>query len=802
MAPTSQADCLADLQERIDVTKAQLSSLDQEDEEYAGTKMLLEHGLITLEEKYEAAERGEITSQHDADLEAPGEFYQPALPIIGNQRPQTSDGTVGSNSNGFAGYAGPSLSGFGSHFASDSAVTARRELPMWGFDGAQDIGSPLDSGASPGDQENSASGTGFFSSPDAGFVRPPQKRQRESLGLSNDLFGHPSKSMRTTPSPARTATTTPTSLSSFEFPDDPGLLALVGGNPAQDLRDMKEEQKAQERIMEARKQQERADEEYARQLMEQDYDLSSFENSSRPGSSAIARGTSQTYLDNQGRFQRPTPYPLPSSAVAKVESPLLAPSLPVKQENSHRNHHPSIKNEGSFQSSYHSLPSSDFIDLENDELFDGRLNSVQDHPSSDLIEIDPSAFNGKSQNYIPTAGSYNAHGNSANGGSSGWTFPGGQLGQSLVNTASSVVNGAYNLLDNQIGSYSRIPMGFDGTQGYGSNGQGSSIDIIDLDSDNQFPHMPHDLFTRHGINTQDPANRDLVASFQDRIDYVANDPTRTSAEIRTLLENIRPDEDLPPENREGTPEAMTYPLMEHQKLGLTWLKSMEEGSNKGGILADEMGLGKTIQALALMVANKSTDRACKTTLIICPVALLKQWDREIQSKLKPTHQLKVYTLHGEKRHADWAKLRSFDVVLTTFGKLCRLTEPDVAALTLAGTLGMEVKRRQDIEKSKKANPNWRPSGKSDYLPLLGDECQWFRVIVDEAQCIKNKNTKAALGAAMLQAKTRFCMTGTPMMVRLITLLHMVMSTVGSEPDLFVLWDVVAAPSFIVLRESG
>lgn len=60
--------------------------------------------------------------------------------------------------------------------------------------------------------------------------------------------------------------------------------------------------------------------------------------------------------------------------------------------------------------------------------------------------------------------------------------------------------------------------------------------------------------------------------------------TRTTAEIKSLLENIRPDEELPPENREGTPEAMTYALMEHQKLGLTWMRTMEEGSNKGGIL--------------------------------------------------------------------------------------------------------------------------------------------------------------------------------------------------------------------------
>jgi SNF2 family DNA or RNA helicase len=50
---------------------------------------------------------------------------------------------------------------------------------------------------------------------------------------------------------------------------------------------------------------------------------------------------------------------------------------------------------------------------------------------------------------------------------------------------------------------------------------------------------------------------------------------------------------------------------EHQKLALTWLKSMEEGTNKGGILADDMGLGKTISALALILTRPPEDRARK-----------------------------------------------------------------------------------------------------------------------------------------------------------------------------------------------
>lgn len=85
-------------------------------------------------------------------------------------------------------------------------------------------------------------------------------------------------------------------------------------------------------------------------------------------------------------------------------------------------------------------------------------------------------------------------------------------------------------------------------------------------------------------------------------DYV-NNPHRTTQEIQDLLENIRPDVDIPKEDREGTPEGLKYALYEHQKLALTWLKQMEEGTNKGGILADDIGLGKTISALALILSR-------------------------------------------------------------------------------------------------------------------------------------------------------------------------------------------------------
>ncbi len=63
---------------------------------------------------------------------------------------------------------------------------------------------------------------------------------------------------------------------------------------------------------------------------------------------------------------------------------------------------------------------------------------------------------------------------------------------------------------------------------------------------------------------------------------------------------------------------------------------------------------------------------------------------------------------------------------------------------------------------KRGNPDYKPTGREDSLPLLGDECKWYRVILDEAQWIKNKSTKQAQAVSQLQALTRFCMTGTPM----------------------------------------
>lgn len=159
-----------------------------------------------------------------------------------------------------------------------------------------------------------------------------------------------------------------------------------------------------------------------------------------------------------------------------------------------------------------------------------------------------------------------------------------------------------------------------------------------------------------------PLNDRLRSYYED----LQDDPRKTEEEIKELLANIRPDEDIPEEDRVGTPEALRYPLYPHQQLALKWMTTSEEKKNKGGILADDMGLGKTISTLALMMSRQSPDRI-KTNLIVGPVALVKQWEVEIAKKVKKPHRLSVFMLHGKA--ATYEELRRFDVVLTTYGKL-------------------------------------------------------------------------------------------------------------------------------------
>ncbi|KAK0390823.1 hypothetical protein NLU13_0326 [Sarocladium strictum] len=235
-----------------------------------------------------------------------------------------------------------------------------------------------------------------------------------------------------------------------------------------------------------------------------------------------------------------------------------------------------------------------------------------------------------------------------------------------------------------------------------------------------------------------------IASYLDDTDPYA-DPEMTARELEELLQNIEPEVQVPKGLQGITPDALTTPLYKHQEVALTWMKKMEDGTNKGGILADDMGLGKTISTLALIHERKSPNRP-KTNLIIAPVALMHQWKDEILRKTKPSHRLSVFVHHGRKSTSD--QLMGFDVVLTTYG-----------------TLAAELKRYEKwVEKHAGRDLDFNDSDLAIKCPLLHPtKAKFHRVILDEAQCIKNKDTQTAKACHQLRAQYRWCLTGTPMM---------------------------------------
>ena len=526
MALSSSQAVLSDLHDRIKVARRELDALQETDEEYEIKKMVLEHGLASLETQLETEQQDEYRRLQEGGVASPINGVD--LTIVSNngvQQPQSSNSTTKPPNNGFAPYAGSSDNAFGGNFALDGMIGQSRPAaaPSWGF------GSPQDNVAL--DSMNLSSKNGRLSSestssPDSGFLRP-QKRQRDSLGLSNS-GGHHAKSFRATPSPAITGTTTPTSFESFEFPNDPDFFQLLGGNPKDHIREMREEQKAQEKLLEARRKQEREDEEFARSLQQfGDGDGNiGHEGRSIAGPSMAPRSTSQTVLDLQGRYRRPEPL---SSPPLISEDPFSSYPWPVDQENSYRHDrslahqqtaNPDINRQLPVKQEIAHQPQP-FIDLESDD--EVGTTQVPDHPSSDLIEIDHSTFSNDRSNI----GLYNPYNNTAEGsGLSTWGNIGGRVGQSVIDTARGVYNSAYNLVDQQLAGYGTTPSGFGGIGGSSvyDSGFGSSSNYIDLDSYDQPQDLTTSAFNRHGINRDDPANRALVESYMDRINWVTHDP--------------------------------------------------------------------------------------------------------------------------------------------------------------------------------------------------------------------------------------------------------------------------------------
>lgn len=168
----------------------------------------------------------------------------------------------------------------------------------------------------------------------------------------------------------------------------------------------------------------------------------------------------------------------------------------------------------------------------------------------------------------------------------------------------------------------------------------------------------------------------------------------------------------------GPPEGLCAELRPYQQRGLDWLAFMSR-LGLGVVLADDMGLGKTVQVLALQVHEKARE----PTLVVCPMSVVGNWQREVE-QFAP--QLQVLVHHGADRGRGEAlstAISSADLVITTYHLLAR----DRAELTAH---------------------------------------HWDRVVLDEAQHVKNPATAHARAARSLSARHRLALTGTPVENRL------------------------------------
>lgn len=175
---------------------------------------------------------------------------------------------------------------------------------------------------------------------------------------------------------------------------------------------------------------------------------------------------------------------------------------------------------------------------------------------------------------------------------------------------------------------------------------------------------------------------------------------------------LRSASDLP-EDPQTTLEGFEGELRSYQADARMWL-SFLDGAGLGGCLALDMGLGKTPTMLAHLQTTKDKGPA----LVIAPPAVVGNWHSEA-TKFVPG--LKAVVHHGPSRASAGripGMVRDADLIITTYGTAVR----DIEAL---------------------------------------EGIEWDKVVLDEAQAIKNPTSETAQQLRRLGARTRVALTGTP-----------------------------------------
>ena len=172
--------------------------------------------------------------------------------------------------------------------------------------------------------------------------------------------------------------------------------------------------------------------------------------------------------------------------------------------------------------------------------------------------------------------------------------------------------------------------------------------------------------------------------------------------------------------KRNKPRSLTADLRTYQRVGFEWLSALMDLS-LGACLADDMGLGKTVQVIALLCQR----RAAGASLVVAPTSLLSHWHSEIERFASDLTPIVFNDVNDRKAtiQALRAKHGAKKVLITSYGLLV-----------------------QSIE--------------------LFTDLRWNIAIFDEAQALKNPETKRYQAAAQLKTKGRVALSGTPIENRL------------------------------------
>jgi SNF2 family DNA or RNA helicase len=171
------------------------------------------------------------------------------------------------------------------------------------------------------------------------------------------------------------------------------------------------------------------------------------------------------------------------------------------------------------------------------------------------------------------------------------------------------------------------------------------------------------------------------------------------------------------------PDSLKGQLRPYQLYGYSWLAFLRKWG-MGACLADDMGLGKTIQTISLLLREKGTKKKLPApALLIAPTSVVTNWEREI-GRFAPGIRTYVHRGVGRLKGEEMRQaVKGQDVVLTSY-PIARLDAESIHSI------------------------------------------KWLAVILDEAQNIKNPETKQTQAIRKIEAEFRIALTGTPVENRL------------------------------------